>query len=134
MKIKEGIAASPDGAGIEEAAKLAVPEKEADTRYAGMAEYLFLRVEIELTIKTIQFRQGKKRGQGDGDPPADIPELAPFFSDDPVQDQSAADRQQYKGALGHQRSCRQQGARQEVEPGAVDRSAGGRPAGIRDTL
>ena len=53
MKIKERIAAALDGAGIEKPAELAIPEEKADTRDPGSPKDLFLRVPVELRIKTI---------------------------------------------------------------------------------
>ena len=102
MEIKEGVAAAFYGAGIEEPAELAIPKKETDTRDAGAPKDLFFRVQIELDIKTIQLGYREQRDEDNGDPPANIPELVPFPSHDPVQDKSGADRQQYKRPLGHQ--------------------------------
>jgi hypothetical protein len=68
-----------------------------------MAEYLFLRVSVELDVQTIDLRQGEEGGQDNGDPPADGPELAPFPADDPIQDQAPGNGEQHEGAFGHQR-------------------------------
>ena len=116
MKIKEGVTAAFDGAGVEETAKLAIPEKPSDARYPRVGEYLLLRVGIELNIQTIDLRQGEEDGQDDGDPPADGPELAPFSADDPVQDQTAGNGKECEGALGHQRCPSEQRARHEMQP------------------
>src|SRR5580700_1636700 len=129
MKIKERIAASLDGPGVEKPAKLAIPEEETDTRYAGSSKDALLRMLVELYIKTIEFRQREQRDQDERDPPADIPKLVPLFSDDPVHDKSGADRQQHVRSFCHQRRGRQRRPRQQMQPGSY-RPVSRRPGGL----
>src|SRR6187402_1405334 len=114
MKIKEWVPAAPDRPRVKKSAELAVPKKPSDTGYACTPEYSPFRVQIELGIKTIQFRQHKHAGERQCQPPAGMDELRPILSYDPVQDKSAANGHQHKRALGHHVAGSQQGPGHQV--------------------
>ena len=53
MKEENRITAALDGSGIEEAAKLAVPEEETESGYICMTKNNLFRMEVELVIKAV---------------------------------------------------------------------------------
>ncbi len=93
---------------FKEAAELAIPEEEADPRYAGMSEDDLFRMPVELQIEADQFGQGEKGGQQNGDPPADTADCSHSFPNDPVQQKAGSNGDQDEGPLGHDGTRRQQ--------------------------
>jgi hypothetical protein len=61
MYKKGWVAVAFYGAGVKEAPKLAVPEKEADTGYIMLIKDQLLRVQVELLIKAVKFGQDKDK-------------------------------------------------------------------------
>lgn len=94
--------------GVEKSTELAVPEEEAQSRYAGSSENGLLRVRIELLPKTKQLRADEQEDEECCRDPPDMESLRPL----PGKQQSArncpSDQQQNKWSLRHDRGgCKQ---------------------------
>ena len=103
-----------DRAGVEKAAKLAVPHKEADARDAGALKHQLVRLGVELQVQRQQLGCGEQQRHGQCQPPARPPQLAPAALVQPQRHQAAADGDQGEDALGHNGCGAEKRAQQQV--------------------
>ena len=103
-----------DRAGVEKAAKLAVPHKKAYARDARAAKHQFVGLGVKLQVQRQQLRRGEQQRHRHRQPPAPPPQLAPAALVQPQRHQAAADGDQREDALGHHRRGAEQRAQQQV--------------------
>ena len=110
MHKEKRIAAAFDGAGIEEAAKLAIPEKEFDTGNMGMIKNYLFGVNIELVIQAIKFGDDKYHHEYNCYQPFPVEQLFPLLGDYELTQNRTTNRNNGEHAFGHDSAGREDAA------------------------